>query len=71
MLRTYGLEDESAANVPDEKKEEVRKEVFRLFDQNRNGVIERDEWMEKIAEGVRLPDFGVRASPVGRSCRQQ
>lgn len=61
MLRTYGLEDESAANVPAEKKDEVTKEVFRLFDQNRNGVIERDEWMKKTAEGVRLPDFGVCA----------
>ena len=42
-----------------EKREEVTREVFRLFDEDRNGVIEREEWMRLSEKGVRLPDFGV------------
>ena len=59
MRRTYGLADESTKDVTKEKREEVTREVFRLFDVDRNGVIEKEEWMQKCKEGVKLPDFGV------------
>ena len=42
-----------------EKREDVTREVYRLFDVDKNGIVEREEWMDKCAEGVRLPDFGV------------
>ena len=60
MRRTYGLDDESAKDVSAEKREEVTREVFSLFDTDRNGLIEKEEWMVRIKEGRRLPDFGVR-----------
>ncbi|MCJ1240804.1 hypothetical protein MMC14_008808 [Varicellaria rhodocarpa] len=60
VRRTYGLDDESAKDVPAQKREEVTREVFRMFDVDRNGVVERAEWMAKVGgEGVRLPDFGL------------
>ena len=55
----YGLEDESTKDVSKEKREEVTREVFKLFDADRNGVVERKEWMDGVAKGVVLPDFGV------------
>lgn len=33
--------------------------MFKLFDSDRNGIIEKEEWMARSASGVRLPDFGV------------
>lgn len=33
--------------------------MFKLFDSDRDGIIEREEWMARSASGVRLPDFGV------------
>ncbi len=61
VRRFYGLEDESARDVvPASKKEEVTRTVFGLFDIDHNGVIEREEWLQKVEkENVRLPDFGV------------
>ena len=61
VRRFYGLNDESNANVSAEKKEEVTRVVYRDFDRDHNGVIERSEWIEAIASGLRLPDFGVSA----------
>ena len=55
----YGLDDESMKDVTADKREEVTREVFRLFDLGRNGIVEREEWMEACAKGVQLPDFGV------------
>ncbi|MCJ1444795.1 MAG: hypothetical protein MMC23_005297 [Stictis urceolatum] len=59
VRRTYGLEDESTKDVPADKREEVTREVFKLFDEDHNGVIERDEWLRRTGAGVRLPDFGL------------
>lgn len=56
----YGLEDESQHGLPTAKREEVTREVFKLYDIDHNGVIEKSEWHQKVdAEGVRLPDFGL------------
>ncbi|MCJ1391358.1 hypothetical protein MMC18_004221 [Xylographa bjoerkii] len=59
VRRTYGLDDESARDVSAEKREEVTREVYRLFDMDKNGIIEREEWMALCESGVRLPDFGL------------
>lgn len=59
VRRMYGLEDESTKDVSKEKREEVTREVFKLFDADRNGVVERKEWIDGVAKGVVLPDFGV------------
>lgn len=59
VRRTYGLDDESARGVSRDKREEVVREVWRLFDGDSDGVITRAEWMGAVGRGVRLPDFGV------------
>ncbi|KAL9122805.1 MAG: hypothetical protein Q9187_000650 [Circinaria calcarea] len=59
VRRMYGLEDESTKDVSKEKREEVTRGVFKLFDTDHNGVVERAEWMDRVAKGVVLPDFGL------------
>lgn len=60
IRRTYGLDDESAKNVPQEKKTSAVQEVVQLFDKDGDGAISRDEWMVGwVKEGKRLPDLGV------------
>ncbi|KAH8684786.1 hypothetical protein BGZ60DRAFT_523983 [Tricladium varicosporioides] len=64
ILKTYGMEDESAKNVPQEKKDEIIREILNLIDSNGNRVVERDEFMNFSygENGVRrgiLPDFGT------------
>lgn len=60
VRRTYGLESEESKDVSAADREKVTREVFKLFDVNKNGIIERDEWMVKNNdEGIRLPDFGL------------
>ena len=45
-------------DVSAEKREEVTREVYRLFDTNHDGLIERDEFVR--SRDV-MPDFGVGA----------
>lgn len=58
------MEDESAKNVPQEKKDEIVREILNLIDRNGNRVVERDEFMnfshgkDGAQKGV-LPDFGT------------
>ena len=60
IRRTYGLDDESAKDVPVEKKTNVVQEVVGMFDKDGDGGISREEWMDGwVKEGKRLPDFGV------------
>ena len=61
VRRLYGLEDESNKDLPEARKQEVVDKIFALFDENKNGVIEKDEFLRKDAAGLRLPDFVVRA----------
>ena len=56
----YGLESEESKQISAEDREKVTREVFKLYDEDKNGVIEREEWVRKNnEEGVRLPDFGL------------
>ena len=60
IRRTYGLDDESAKDVPQEKKTSAVQEIIQLFDKDGDGAISREEWMDGwIKEGKRLPDLGV------------
>lgn len=60
ILRTYGLMDESNKHVTDERKQEIVKEVLRLIDNNKDGVIGRHEFEVFIDhEHGKLPDFGT------------
>lgn len=59
ISRTYGLDDESAKDVPEQKRQEVVKGVLEKFDFDGDGMISREEWLEGWERGVRLQDFGV------------
>lgn len=59
ILRTYGLMDESNKHVPQERRDEIVREVLSLVDANRDGVVSREEFQEFIAAGKTLPDFGT------------
>ena len=60
IRRTYGLDDESAKDVPVEKKINAVNEVIGMFDKDGDGGISREEWMDGwVKDGKRLPDFGV------------
>lgn len=60
IRQTYGLDDESAKDVPVEKKTNAVQEVIGMFDKDGDGAISREEWMTGwVKEGKRLPDFGV------------
>lgn len=52
--------DESNKHVTDERKKEIVDEILRLVDNNKDGVINRDEFEVFISqEGGTLPDFGT------------
>ncbi|KAI9713193.1 MAG: hypothetical protein M1820_001178 [Bogoriella megaspora] len=59
IRRTYGLRDESTANVPESKNQEVVNRVLELFDQDRSGDITYAEFTIADAHGIKLPDFGL------------
>lgn len=59
ISRTYGLDDESAKDVPENKKQEVVRNVLEKFDLDGDGVVSREEWLEGWERGGRLLDFGV------------
>ena len=61
ILKTYGMNDPSAKDVPQEKKDEILREVLKLMDHNENGQIDKHEWLQFTGEGRKgtLPDFGL------------
>lgn len=59
IARTYGLEDVSNKDVPEQKRQEVVHQVLEMYDFNRDGFISMLEWMTGIGSGKRLPDMGV------------
>ena len=60
IRRTYGLEDESSKDIPQQKKDDVVKEILKLVDSNHDGKITLLEWTGFRNAGGKLPDFGVR-----------
>ncbi|CAF9940147.1 MAG: hypothetical protein HETSPECPRED_002179 [Heterodermia speciosa] len=59
ITRTYGLNDESARDTPDEKRREVIQDVLDRFDRDRDGFITKMEFIDAWREGQRLKDFGL------------
>ena len=59
IRRMYGLDDESLKDVDEGRKAEVVRKTLEQFDQNRDGVVDRDEWMSLWRAGRRLEDFGL------------
>ncbi|EEH22689.1 hypothetical protein PABG_04900 [Paracoccidioides brasiliensis Pb03] len=57
VRRTYGLDDDSNASLSEQRKQEILKEIFTIFDPNHTGVISHNEWMLLSREGKKLPDF--------------
>lgn len=59
VRKTYGLLDESAATIPQAKKDDVVRIVFQMYDKDGDGFITKDEYLEGINSGLKLPDFGT------------
>ncbi|KAI9055736.1 hypothetical protein LZ554_000677 [Drepanopeziza brunnea f. sp. 'monogermtubi'] len=60
ILKTYGMEDETAKDVPQSKKDEILAQIMKLMDTNANGIVERSEWTAFTQDGKgTLPDFGT------------
>lgn len=59
ILKTYGMDDPSAKDVPQDKRDNIVDEIMRLMDTNGNGQIEKGEWDAFNRAGKELPDFGL------------
>jgi len=59
ILKFYGMEDESAKDVTEAKKNEVVDKIMELMDRNDNGLVEREEFMGFSNNKGVLPDFGL------------
>ncbi|PBP23248.1 hypothetical protein BUE80_DR006013 [Diplocarpon rosae] len=60
ILKTYGMEDETAKDVPQSKKDEILREILKLLDTNNNERVEKEEWMAfSVERKGTLPDFGT------------
>ncbi|EGC47398.1 secretory pathway protein Ssp120 [Histoplasma capsulatum var. duboisii H88] len=59
VRRTYGLDDNSNASLTEDRKQQILKEIFSIFDPQKTGVISQHEWMRLSREGKKLPDFGT------------
>jgi hypothetical protein len=53
------MDDPSAKDVPQDKKNEIIRSIMQLADINGNGVIEKEEWQAFTKAGKELPDFGL------------
>ncbi|KAF1839347.1 secretory pathway protein-like protein Ssp120 [Decorospora gaudefroyi] len=59
IRRTYGLSDPSSASISETKKTMVVQTILDMFDSNKDGSITLSEFLQKDADGVKLPDFGM------------
>jgi hypothetical protein len=59
ILKFYGMEDESAKDVSEIKKNEIVDKIMTLMDTNDNGLVEREEFMAFSDKKGVLPDFGL------------
>lgn len=52
------MTDPSAKDTPQEKKDEIIREIMKLMDLNNNGIVEKEEWNSFTQERKgTLPDF--------------
>ncbi|EZF74507.1 hypothetical protein H105_03844 [Trichophyton soudanense CBS 452.61] len=59
VRRTYGLDDESNAALTEERKQQILREVFNIFDPLKTGVISANDYVRLTQQGKKLPDFGT------------
>ena len=59
IRKTYGLDHVSNAALSEDRKRQIIHQVLILFDPSNRGVVTRGDWMDMIAAGKRLPNFGV------------
>ncbi|TVY33317.1 putative calcium-binding protein [Lachnellula subtilissima] len=60
ILKFYGMEDQTAKDVPQSKKDEIIREITKLMDTNNNNIVEREEFMAFVVDRKgALPDFGT------------
>jgi len=59
VRRTYGLDDESLRHTAAEVKDRAVLDVFKVFDPSSSGLITRDQWLDGIRAGKKLPDSGL------------
>lgn len=51
--------DESNKNVPRRRRDEILEQLLKLLDTDGDGAVSRQEWMDFMASGKRLPDMGT------------
>lgn len=56
VLKTYGMDDPSAKDVPETKKNEIIRVIHELMDKNADNLIDKSEY---LAYQGSLPDFGL------------
>lgn len=59
IIKTYGLKDESAKDVPQSKRDDVVREVLGLIDADNDGLVSKEEWRLFVEGGGKLPDLGT------------
>ncbi|CAO2654752.1 Nn.00g114850.m01.CDS01 [Neocucurbitaria sp. VM-36] len=59
IRRTYGLSDPSSSGISETKKSMVVQTILDMFDIDKDGSITLSEFLQKDAENVKLPDFGM------------
>lgn len=59
IRRTYGLDDVSLKETPEQTKNEGVKKIMSLFDPDGTGQITRPQFLGHIKDGKSLPDLGL------------
>ncbi|RDW66092.1 hypothetical protein BP6252_09727 [Coleophoma cylindrospora] len=59
LLKTYGMEDQTAKDVTQQKKDDMKRVLLDMLDKDHDGRISKDEWMGFCANKGVLPDFGT------------
>ncbi|KAI4142424.1 MAG: hypothetical protein L6R39_004940, partial [Caloplaca ligustica] len=59
IRRMYGLDDDSLSSTPESTKADVVRRTLERFDTDRDGAVQRAEWMDAWRRGERLEDFGL------------
>jgi hypothetical protein len=58
ILKTYGLRDESTNHVSQLDKGKAVRQVIQLYDRDNSNTVSMREYVEGVAQGIELPDFG-------------
>ncbi|OAL54289.1 hypothetical protein IQ07DRAFT_583583 [Pyrenochaeta sp. DS3sAY3a] len=59
IRRTYGLSDPSSSDISETKKSMVVQTILDMFDIDKDGAVSLSEFLQKDADNIKLPDFGM------------